>query len=45
MGTHLQLIFNKNKENVKKGRVINRNYYVDKVGNKYKVDGKNVVLD
>ena len=34
-----------NKENVKKGRVINRNYYIDKEDNKYKVDGKNVVLD
>ena len=34
-----------NKENFKKGRVINRNYYVDKEGNKYKVDGKNVVFD
>ena len=34
-----------NKENFKKGIVINRNYYIDKECNKYKVDGKNVVLD
>ena len=34
-----------NKESVKKGIVINRIYYIDKEGNKYKVDGKNVVLD
>lgn len=27
------------------GKIINRNYYVDKKGNKYVVDGKNVVLD
>ena len=34
-----------NNENIRKGRVINRSYYIDKEGNKYRVDGKNVVLD
>ena len=34
-----------NNENIRKGRVINRSYYKDKEDNKYRVDGKNVVLD
>lgn len=29
----------------RKGNIINRNYYVDKKGNKYNVDGKNVVFE
>lgn len=33
-----------NNARVNTGKVINRNYYIDINGNKYKVDGKNVVL-